>query len=95
MFIGFLIAGIIWAGLIGYPILQIVAIVKMHGRWRILACLPLVLMLPVLFVTIQGLYQQSNLWPIILIFTGPIVLVYLIVLLIVHKVSSQAKKTEL
>ena len=63
-------------GLLLYPVLQYLAWRTMRGIWRFFALLPLPLMGCVLAVTIIGLVQASNLWPIFLIFTAPIVLIY-------------------
>ncbi len=73
-----------WSGVLGYPILQFFAIKRMQGGWRVLAFLPLILMAIVFFITVVLFFQQSNLWPIILIFVAPLILVYLAVLLGVH-----------
>jgi uncharacterized integral membrane protein len=74
----------IFGGLLGYPILQVLAIRRMRGGWLVLALLPLLVMIPVLFVTFQALSHGSNLWPIILIFVAPALLAYLIILLVAH-----------
>lgn len=85
-FVGLLIPVGILGGLFIYPFLQYFALRRMCGGWRKLAFLPLVPMSIVLIVTIQGLLQQSNLWPILIIFIAPLALVYLFILLICHKV---------
>jgi hypothetical protein len=76
----------IWGGLFAYPPLQLAALRKLRGIWRILAVLPLVPMGCVLVVTAVAFYQQSNLWPLLLIFMAPIALVYLFALMWVHRV---------
>jgi hypothetical protein len=73
-----------WGGVLAYPILQFIAVKRMRGGWRVLAYLPLILMAFVFIITIVGLYQQSNLWPLILILVSPLVLVYLVILLVSH-----------
>jgi len=75
-----------FGGLFIYPFLQYFALRRMCGGWRILAFLPLVPMCIVLIVMIQGLLQQSNLWPILFIFFAPLALVYLAILFACHKV---------
>jgi hypothetical protein len=78
---------IIMIGLVSvtfYPILQFFALKRMQGDWRLIAFLPLLLMAVVFFVTVVALYQQANLWPIILIFASPLSLVYLLFLMIIH-----------
>jgi hypothetical protein len=80
----FLIPIAIFGGILGYPILQFLAIKRMRGGWRVLALLPLLTLIPVLFLTFLALSRGSNLWPIILIFVAPAILAYLIILLVVH-----------
>jgi hypothetical protein len=90
-FTTFLIPIGIFGGILGYPFLQFLAIKRMQGGWRVLALLPLLAMIPVLFVTFLGLLQGSNIWPIILIFVAPPILAYLIVLLVVHAVVQKSR----
>ncbi len=85
-----LIPLIIFGGIVGYPLLQVWAVVRMKRVWRWLSVLPLLIMVPVLAVTFVGLAQKSNLWPIFLILTAPFALVYLALLLIVHR-ATQAR----
>lgn len=84
-----------WGGVLGYPLLQFFAIRRMHGGWRFLAFLPLVLMAIVFTFTVVALYQESNLWPIVLIFASPLVLVYLAALLGVHAFTLRSKNDKL
>jgi len=68
-----------WGGILVYPILQIIAVAGSKGIMRVLAFLPLAVMAIVFSVTIVGFNQESNLWPIFLIFISPVVLVYLFI----------------
>jgi hypothetical protein len=87
-----LIAVGIYGGIFGYPILQLLALIRLRGWWRALAAIPLTVMVPVLLITFRACYHQSNLWPLPLIFIAPPVLVYLIVLLCVEaRVSNRQK----
>jgi hypothetical protein len=81
----------IWGGLLVYPPLQFKTVRKLRGIWRVFAVLPLLPMAFVLIVTIRGFYYQSNLWPILLIFTAPIALLYLLALTWIHRVVMQRK----
>ena len=83
-----------WGGVLAYPILQFIAVKRMRGGWRVLAYLPLILMAFVFLITIVGFYQQSNLWPLILILVSPLVLVYLIILLVSHSFVVRGKNEE-
>ncbi|MBI2997645.1 MAG: hypothetical protein HYY46_04210 [Deltaproteobacteria bacterium] len=71
-------------GVFVYPILQFFAVRRMRGFWRFLALVPLVPMGYVLTVTFYAFYKESNVWPILLIFVGPIALLYLALLLLIH-----------
>jgi hypothetical protein len=74
----------IWGGTLGYPILQYLAIKRMSGAWRVFAYLPLIPMAVVIVVTVMATFQESNIWPVLLIFVSPVLLVYLLALLVLH-----------
>src|SRR5580700_11068854 len=93
-FTSLLIAVGIYGGVFGYPVIQVLAIVRLRGGWRILALLPLFVMIPVTVVTFVGFYRGSNLWPIYLIFVAPVILAYFIVLLFVHAVVRHSSTSE-
>jgi hypothetical protein len=76
-----------WGGILGYPILQIIAVSGSRGIMRVLALLPLAVMAIVFSVTIMGLIQESNLWPIFLIFISPVVLIYLFILIVIKQIQ--------
>jgi len=77
-----------WGGILVYPILQIIAVAGSKGIIRILALLPLAVMAIVFSVTIVGFAQESNLWPILLIFISPAVLIYLFILIVIKQIQS-------
>lgn len=83
-----------WGGVLAYPILQFIAVKRMRGGWRVLAYLPLILMVFVFIITIVGFYQQSNLWPLILILVSPLVFLYLVILLVSHSFLVRGKNEE-
>ncbi|MCC6415180.1 MAG: hypothetical protein IT582_04650 [Opitutaceae bacterium] len=58
----------------GYPILQIVAWLKLRGPWRLLSALPLSFMLPVYAFCLFALSRGSNLWPLFAIYASPLAL---------------------
>lgn len=64
-----------------YVALQIVAVVMLRGVWRVASLIPAVPMALVFLATVVGLFQGSNLWPILMLFTGPPALLYVVVLL--------------
>jgi len=69
--------GIMMLSLVGYPLLQFHVYRTWRGRWRIAGLLPLVGAAPVLVITALALAAGSNLWPLLLLFTFPVGLLYL------------------
>ena len=63
-----------------YFILQIWFPWAFQGRWRIAAFVPLIGFVPALIISLQALSQNSNLWPIVLIFFAPLGCIYLLLL---------------
>lgn len=59
-----------------YLILQIGAILNLQGKMRNFVMLPLPIMALIIIVTIVGYQQQSNLWPIYLIFVSPLAVLF-------------------
>jgi len=72
-------------GVVRYPALRYRSVQQMNGGWRVAAVLPLLVVIPVVVVTIRDLQQGSNLWPLLLIFLAPVLLLYQVVLLVLHK----------
>jgi cytochrome bd-type quinol oxidase subunit 2 len=68
-------------GLLCYIVLQVRAIRRMTGYWRLFAWLPVPAMLAVLAATGVAARKESNLWPLLLIFFVPVALIYLLLLL--------------
>lgn len=61
----------------GYLVLQVIAMQRLPGKWRWAAGAPLLVMVPVALQAGLALSQSSNLWPILLILTAPLALIYL------------------
>ena len=66
-----------------YVVIQIIAAIKLRGLKRIMVLLPVPIMLTVIAVTFYGYQQQSNLWPIYLIFVSPLAILYVAIMLLV------------
>lgn len=79
MFVG------IWGGLLLYPVLQWKTLRNYKGGWYFLAAIPVVPMGIVLIITLVSIIQGSNLWPIAIIFVAPPALLYLVVIMLAHK----------
>jgi len=63
-----------------YLLVQAFGAFRFRGGWRMAALAPLIVMGPVLAVTVLGLASGSNLWPLLLIFTAPVALLYFLCL---------------
>jgi len=74
----------VYGGMFGYPVLQYLAIYWTRGRWQVYASLPLVPMAVLLAVAgFSG--SGADLWSLLLVLTAPLALVYLAVLLTLHR----------
>jgi len=62
-----------------YFVLQIWFGYAWSGRWRIAALVPLVPLVPILIYSLAGLFHGANLWPLLLIFSAPFGVAYLLV----------------
>jgi RsiW-degrading membrane proteinase PrsW (M82 family) len=65
-------------------VLQIVMLLKWKRNWFRVALLSLLMVSLILAITITSFIQQSNLWPIVMIFLSPLLLLGMIVLFIAH-----------
>jgi hypothetical protein len=80
-----LLSVLIFTAVPAYPILQLIAFWRLNGGRRILAAVPLLVMLPTYAFCLWALTRDSNLWPIWAIFLSPVAAVYLAVLLMVFR----------
>jgi len=62
-----------------YVVVQIVVLLRSSGFGRIAAALPLVVMIPVFVLSGIALAQDSNLWFLLLYFTSPVALLYVVI----------------
>ncbi len=70
---------LIWLAVPTYLILQFVVIWRSSGPSHWVAALPLVVMVPVFVLTGVFVAQESNLWPLLLLFASPVALLYVVV----------------
>ena len=70
-----------------YVIAQIVAIVRLRRGWRWASLVPVIPMIIVVVLTVEALLQQSNLWPVLLLFASPPALGFILVLFAFHRRS--------
>jgi hypothetical protein len=68
----------------GYLVLQALALWRLRGGWRLAAAIPAVPMALVLAYTVVAFRAGSNLSPLVLIFTIPLALLYLLIVLLLR-----------
>jgi hypothetical protein len=71
-----------------YFVLQILLGLAWSGRWRLAALAPVLLMLPAIGHAALALAAGSNIWPIVVIFTAPLAVLYLAALLLARGVAA-------
>jgi hypothetical protein len=72
-----LIGSLIMTMVPAYFILQALTLLRLSGRWRTAAAVPLILAIPAAAWCLYALAQESNLWPLVFIFFAPIGALYL------------------
>lgn len=77
-----------------YPILQFVVLRRVARRWRFWVFLPVLPMGYVLAITVYAFWKGSNVWPILMIFTSPPAVLYLLFIWFLHNVSNDRKSGE-
>ena len=70
---------LIWLAVPAYILVQCVVIWRSSGPSRWVAALPLVVMVPIFILTVVALRQESNLWPLLLLFASPVALLYVVI----------------
>lgn len=73
-----------------YVVLQVLALRRVHRLPRWIVLLPVLPMAIVVAATIWLLAHDSNLWPMILIFAGPLAALYLVVVWLLDSRRSAA-----
>jgi hypothetical protein len=81
---------LIWLAVPLYVILQVAVPAWSAGGVRVAAALPLVVMVPVFGFTAVAFAQESNLWPLLLLFTSPAAVLYLAVVALVARTPGAA-----
>lgn len=77
-----------------YVAAQAVALVRFRGASRAWAALAIPFMAWVVWLTIGAYRQQSNLWPIALIFLSPLALLYLGAIALVVRARARERQAE-
>jgi hypothetical protein len=82
---------LIFLAIPGYFLLQAALTFWTSGGWRKATLAPAVIMVPILAYTVLAFAAQSNLWPLLLIFTAPLAFLYLVVLAVILLLRSLAR----
>ena len=88
------IVNAMWITVVAYFVAQCYTLIAWRRAWRIAAVVPLVGMVPVVVLTFQAYRQESNLWPILLLFAGPPALLYLIVLMVIREARKKSHEND-
>jgi hypothetical protein len=69
-----------------YVIAQGVAFWRMRHAlgWLFIASVPAAVMVLVVVATLRAYYQESTMWPLLLLFTSPVALLFVVILLVIH-----------
>jgi hypothetical protein len=94
MLLGGLILVIGYVSALAYIPLQVYTGIRWRGIARIAALVPLLLMVPVFAFTAHAFAQQSNLWPILLIFAAPVGTGYLVILIVIRRLVTRPSDTQ-
>ena len=85
---------LLWLTVPAYVVLQIVALMRSSGGSRVVAVLPLFVMVPVFALTAIAFSQESNLWPIWILIACPIATMYVAVIAFLPRPSGRGKSCE-
>lgn len=86
-FWGSLIFFLVMWSIPAYLVLQVILLWRLRDGWRKAVAVPVVPMLAVIAYTIFAYLDGSNIFPLVLIFTAPFALVYLLVILGVRRLD--------
>jgi hypothetical protein len=76
-------------GPVVYVSLQVYAVLRLTGGWRMASLLPLLGMVPVAIISGIALSLGSNLWPIWLILGSPFAVIYLLAVVVLARVRGK------
>ncbi len=78
---------LIWLAIPACVVVQVIALMRSSSDSRMAAALPLIVMVPVFVHAAVGLVQESNLWPLLMLFASPIALLYVVVVALLPRRS--------
>jgi hypothetical protein len=94
MMLGGLIVLIGYMSALAYIPLQLYTGIRWQGGWRIVALVPILLMVPIFAFTAYAFAQESNLWPLLLIFAAPVGAGFLIILMVIRRLVTRPSNIE-
>ena len=75
-----------------YVVLQIVALIKLRGAWRIAVVLPIPFVVWTVVSTVEAYEAESNLWPLGLMGGGGFAALFVVLVLLASRLSSSRKR---
>lgn len=82
-----MLLNLLWLAFPAYLIMQVVVLRGSSGGARLAAGVPLIFMTLVIAMTIMALAQNSNLWPLLLLFSSPVALLYVGVVFAIQRAA--------
>jgi hypothetical protein len=85
------LVNLLWIFVFMYAAIQLAVLFLASGRARLLLALPLIFMAPIYVFTAIAFIQESNLWPLWLLFSSPAALLYILILLASFGLAGQPR----
>jgi len=85
------LVNLLWIIVLVYATIQVAVLFLSSGRARLLLALPLTFMAPIYVFTAIAFIQESNLWPLWLLFSSPLALLYILILAVSFGLAKQPR----
>jgi hypothetical protein len=69
---------LLWLCVVAYVVAQVIVLLRTSGPSRVVAAVPLLVMVPIFVLTAVAYAQDSNLWPLWLLLANPVALLYVV-----------------
>jgi hypothetical protein len=89
MFAEWFLTDYLWLTVPAYLVVQVFVLLRSSGPSRMAATLPLLVMIPVFVLTGIAYAQDSNLWPLWLLFASPVALLYVVIVALFQLAGKQ------
>ena len=77
---------------VGYIVLQVVCLKTLEGNWRKAAIISSVIGVAVILYTATAAFKGSNLFPLLLLFSGPLLFLYVSALLVLNSLVRRIRE---